>query len=151
MFTHYGNSVLRGQTFISPTQITSLNHQKFYKFIRGNHTNFVAISQLEQVRICNMLQGSQKNFLFLWFFAALESHNDNNNKWNLRRETNANVGIGPGCDTCACSLCSNKLACGWSWTCVVCAVMPPVSITCVENDNPKVRDLNDGPTLCKRF
>jgi hypothetical protein len=70
-----------------------------------------------------MLQDSQENFLFLWFFAALESHNDN--RWNFRRETNANAGIGSGFDTHACSPRSNKLACVWSGTCVVCAIMPP--------------------------
>ena len=67
------------------------------------------------------------------------------------RETNANAGIGSGFDTCACSPRSNKLACVRSGTCVVCAVMPPASITCAENDNPKVRDLNDGPTLRTRL
>jgi hypothetical protein len=72
-----------------------------------------------------MLHDSQKNFLFLWFSAALESHNDNDNRWNFLKETNANVGIGSCFDTCACSPCSNKLACVRSWTCVVCAVMPP--------------------------
>ncbi len=61
--------------------------------------------------------------------------------------SDANAGIGSGFDTCARSPRSNKLACVQSGTRVVCAIMPPVSITCAENDNPKVRDLNDGPTL----
>ncbi len=44
--------------------------------------------------------------------------------------SDANAGIGSGFDTCDCSPCSNKLACVRSGMRVVCAVMPPASITC---------------------
>jgi hypothetical protein len=70
-----------------------------------------------------MLHDSQKNFLFLGFSAALESHN--NNRWNFRRETNANAGIGSGLDTCACSPRSNKLGMCAKWNmCRLCCNAP---------------------------
>jgi hypothetical protein len=40
MFAHYGNSVLCGQTFISPTQITSLNHKKILQIYQGESYKF---------------------------------------------------------------------------------------------------------------
>jgi hypothetical protein len=35
--------------------------------------------------------------------------------------------------------------------CGVCAAVPPANITYAKNDNSKVCNLNDGPTLHKRF
>jgi len=69
----------------------------------------------------------------------------------FERETNANDDISWYFDTCTFALCSNKLACVCSWTCDVCATMSPLNITYAKNDNSKVKSLNDGPTLCKKF
>jgi hypothetical protein len=98
---------------------------------------------------CYMIH--KRIFYSWWLFTTLQSHDDNDDEWNFGRETNADAGIGFSFDTCTRSLCSNKLACVWSWTWDVCATMPPANITYAKNDNSKVRNLNDGPTLHKRF
>jgi hypothetical protein len=72
-----------------------------------------------------------------WFFITFQSHNDNDNKSSFERETNVDDGIRWYFDTYICSMCSNKLACVWSWTCDVYVAIPPPNITYAKNDNFK--------------
>ncbi len=98
---------------------------------------------------CYMIH--KRIFYYWWLFTKLQSHDDNDDKRNFGRETNVDAGIGFSFDTYIRSLCSNKLACLWSWTWDVCATMPPANIMYAKNDNSKLHSLNDGLTLHKKF
>ncbi len=75
----------------------------------------------------------------------------NDTESDIERKTNADDGMGWFFDTLTCSLCSEKPACVRSRTCDVCASAPHQRDVCKKNDNSKVKSLDDGPTVRKRF
>jgi len=74
MFAHYVNLKLCWQTFISPTLITSLNHQKILQRYRVQSHKFCydpIILFMKTSLIFNMLHDLHKSFPFLMIFHCI--------------------------------------------------------------------------------